>query len=182
MPLNIDKYSRMKAFFEQNKGKFDIYEPKTGHEARFLQKLQSRQTQRKSRFRHKRWWVAAVLLFLLAPGWQLSLYVHGKQGANTEIRQNEQYFSMIIKEELELIKNEKTPETEKVFNDAMQQIKLLEKDYQKLVRDYRQNKDKYILNAMIENFRQRIEVLQFVKQQIKKIKETKTYSNEKHKL
>ncbi len=171
----------MKTFFEQNKDKFDVYEPKNGHQERFLSKIKAHQKPKRLFVSYK-WQVAAAVLLIIGLLWQTGLYVRQMQTNNTEIRQNEKYFSMIIKEELEAVQNEKTPETEKVFNDAMQQIKLLENDYQKLIDAYRQNKDKYILNAMIENFQQRIQILQFVKQQIKQIKKTKTNQNEKHRV
>ena len=173
----------MKDFFNQNKEKFDVYEPKQGHKERFLQKLQQNKSG-KTKFInynvYKKWMIAASIALLFGLIFQTGRMVQQKKMNESAVSRNEQYFSMIIKEKLEEVEKEKSPETEKIFNDAMEQIKLLENDYQQLIKDYRQNKDKYILNAMINNFRERIEILQFVKQQIKEIKNAKKYQDEKH--
>ena len=175
---------KLKEFFEQNRKQFDIYDLKPGHEDRFLQKLkQHRQSPVRRSFikRHyKKLLVAASILILISLGSQYIKYNKQQHIKNTDIQQSEQYFSQIIKAEIAEIKAYETPETKKVFDDAMQQINQLEIAYQKLVHDYKINQDKYILNAMIENFQQRIDILQFVKQEIQRIKDNKTHQNETH--
>ncbi len=175
---------KLKEFFEQNRKQFDIYDLKQGHEDRFLQKLkQHRQSPVKNSFikRHyKKLLLAASVLILITLGGQYIKYNKQQHMKNTDIQQSEQYFSQIIKAEIAEIKVDETPETKKVFNDAMLQINQLETAYQKLVHDYKINHDKYILNAMIENFQQRIDILQFVKQEIQRIKKNKTHQNETH--
>ena len=170
-------------FLNQNREKLDIYDLKPGHEERFLAKLKQQNQLKKTGFikRHyKKLLVAASVLLLIATGGQYYKFIKQKQMQDVEIQQSEKYFSDIIKAEISQIKAGETSETKKVFDDAMQQITQLEKDYRTLVKDYRLNHDKYILNAMIENFQQRIDILQFVKQEIKKIKETKTQKDEIH--
>ncbi len=172
----------LKEFFEHNNP--DIYELKSGHEERFLAKLKRQKQRPKTGFvrkHYKKLLIAASVLILVSTG--LQFYIHTKQKSlqDIEIQQNEQYFSQIIKDEISRIKIEETSETREVFENAMQQITRLEIDYKKLVKDYRFNHDKYILNAMIENFQQRIEILQFVKQEINKIKKSKNRKNEIHK-
>ncbi len=170
-------------FINQNREKLDIYDLKPGHEERFLAKLKQKKRSQKPGFvkRHyRKLLVAASVLLLIATGRQYYKFVQYKQMQDVEIQQSEKYFSGIIQAEISHIKAGETPETQKVFNDAMQQITQLEKDYRTLVKDYRLNHDKYILNAMIENFQQRIDILQFVRQEIKKIKETKTQKDETH--
>ena len=174
----------LKEFFDQNRENLEIYDLKPGHEKRFLVKLKQQNRQQKNDFvkRHyKKLLIAASFILLIFTG--ARFYINSKQNRfqDTEIQQNERYFSEIIKEELSRIKTEETPETREVFENAMQQITRLENDYKKLVKDYRLNHDKYILNAMIENFQQRIEILQFVKQEINKIKKSKNRKNEIHK-
>ena len=172
--------NKMNEYFKQNQGKFDVYEPKPGHTDRFLQKLEERQKPKIKGFSIQKWMIAASILLLVGLAFSYVRYDRLQSLQNDEVQQSERYFSMIIQDEMQSIKQENTTETNKVFEDALHQIQDLEIAYQKLVKDYRENKDKFILNAMIENFQQRIEILQFVKQQINKIKQTKTYHNEKN--
>ena len=174
---------KLNEFFEQNQSKFDVYEPKPGHKERFLSKLNKLEKAKKRR-KIKRFYqfagVAASLIILFGIFSFLGFEQQSNNPAKQEVKQNEQYFSQIIKAELEQIKAEETPETKKVFEDAMKQITALENAYKKLVDDYQVNHDKYLLDAMINNFEKRIEILQFVKKQIKIIKQSKTYKYEEN--
>jgi len=170
----------LKDFIKNNRQEIDIYELPNGHEKRFLQKL-NRKTAKQPPLIKKhliKLFVAASLLLVIGTGWQY--FNQNKQIKDTEILVNERYFSQIIQDEIAKVKTYETPETKKVFDDAMKQIELLEADYQKLVKDYQINRDRFILNAMIENFQQRIGVLQFVKKEIQQVKQNKTYQNEKN--
>jgi len=170
----------MDAFFKHNKEKLDVYEPKAEHQERFLSKLNHRQKTKQIKFSYKKWMVAASILLLVGVGFSFLGNYRTQTQKNQELQQNEHYFSMLIQEEIKSIEKIKTPETQKVFDDAIRQIQNLEIAYQKLVKDYSVNKDKLIINAMIENFQQRIEILQFVKKQINEIKKHKTYRHEQN--
>ena len=166
---------------EQNTNKFDVFEPKSGHKERFIAKMNQKQT--KNRFTiSRKWMVAASFLLLFGLSFSLLFKLDAKNKIAPEIEQNQIYFSAVIKQEIKEIEKIKTKETEKVFADALNQMKILEKSYQKLVKDFQKNNDKYILNAMINNFNQRIEILQFVKKQIEDIKQTKNQQNESYTL
>jgi len=176
---------KIKAFFEQNQSKFDVYEPKSGHKERFLKKLNKLEKHKNRKITHRVYQFAGVAASLLILFGVFSFLRFEQQKHNLvkqELKQNEQYFSNIIQAELEQIKVEETPETKKVFNDAMKQISALENDYKKLVKDYQVNRNKYILNAMIDNFNKRIAILQFVKSEIEKTKHQNKLSNEKYKI
>jgi hypothetical protein len=168
----------LKEFFDKNREKLDIFEPKTGHNERFLEKLTQNQNQKKKTISLSKKWMIAASFFVLFTAGLRYVFQAGKQKP-VEIKQTEQYFSMLIQEELKTINYKETKETEKVFNDAMRQIHLLENDYSKLIKAYQINKDKYIINAMIENFQQRIEILQFVKKQIEQINKTRNYEKQR---
>ncbi len=171
----------LKSYFKQNQSKMDIYEPKMGHKQRFLEKLNAHQKRQKKHFPYKKWGIAAAVLLFGFLAFQFNIQYQQKLESMKEIRQNEQYFSSLIQTEIDSLEMQKTKETEKVFKDAIKQIKLLENAYVKLLKDYNVNKDRNILNAMIQNFRQRIEVLEFVKQQIQEINQIKNTDNEKYK-
>jgi len=171
----------LKSYFKQNQSKLDVYEPKMDHKQRFLEKLNKNQVKKKTGFSYRKWAIAATILLFGFLTFQF--YVQYQQQADSmkEVRQNEQYFSALIQAEIDSLEVQKTEETERVFKDAITQIQMLETDYKKLVNDYSINKDRNILNAMIQNFRQRIEILEFVKQQMQQIKQTKNAQNEKYK-
>ncbi len=166
-------------FSKSKNNNFDVFEPKPGHKERFLLKLQQNQA-RKSKKRRYNWMIAASFLVLLGLGigvYHQATYQHQETAV---VRQNQDYFMAIIQTEIKEIKQENTQETQIIFEDAMKQIKILEKDYQKLIRDYKTNQDKFILNAMIENFNQRISVLKNLKSQIEEIKNLKPNKHETH--
>jgi hypothetical protein len=165
-------------FFDKNKEKIDVFEPKQGHSERFLIKLKENQKPtHKKLFSFKTRLIAASVLLLF--GGYLTLMQLNNHQKPVEIIPAEQYFSGLIKTELENLKPYETKETEKVYNDAMQQIKMLENEYSKLIKAYQINKDKSILNAMIENFQRRIDVLQFLKKQINEINKSRNYEKQR---
>lgn len=158
---------------------FDVFEPKPGHKERFLLKLQQNKAKKSKKNRYN-WMVAASILIFLGLG--LGLY-HQAQNQHQEtavIQQNQDYFMAIIQTEIKEIEQENTHKTQNIFEDAMKQIQILENDYQKLINDYKINHDKFILNAMIENFNQRILVLKNLKSQIEEIKKIKPKNHETH--
>lgn len=77
------------------------------------------------------------------------------------------------------LNNERSPLTEQIITDAIEQIQLLENDYQKLKTDLTESgNDQRVINAMISNFQSRIEILNTVLEQIETIKELKFNTNE----
>ena len=160
---------------------FDVFELKSGHNERFLAKM--KQNKQRKRFSiAPKWYVAASILLLFGLGFGVYSAQIKQRDVAPEIKQSQQYFSKVIKQELQELQTINTKETNSVFKDTMKQMKVLEDAYQKLLNDYQKNKSKYILNAMIENFNQRIEILQFVKLQIEKIKQIKNQKHETYKV
>ena len=84
------------------------------------------------------------------------------------------YFASLIEEQVKELNSEKSPENERVINDAMIQLKKLEKNYSKMEQDLLNGgNSKLILSAMITNFQTRIELLNEVMIQIENIKTIK---------
>jgi hypothetical protein len=159
---------------------FDVFEPKSGHRERFMTKMIENKPKKRF-FISRKWMMAASILLLFGLSFGIANKQQSKSKLAPEIQKNELYFSEVINQQLKEIDQVNTQETNQVFTDALIQMEILEKAYQKLLKDYQLNRDKYILNAMIENFNQRIEILQFVKQQIEEIKQTKNQQNETYK-
>ncbi|MEL6975669.1 MAG: hypothetical protein AAGL29_09785, partial [Bacteroidota bacterium] len=73
----------------------------------------------------------------------------------------------------------KSPETAKLVEDTMVQLQKLASDYQTLERELVNGGDsKIIMNAMIINFKTRIDLLREVMDNIENIKKLKTYNDE----
>ena len=69
--------------------------------------------------------------------------------------------------DIQIIEKIKDSENKVVIDDTMMKISELEQEYKNLKEEYRKNGyNKFIINAMIYNFQQRIEVLQLLQQTI----------------
>ena len=93
--------------------------------------------------------------------------------------ETQNFFTLTISEELLKLNEERSPETEKLINDAMKQMEILEKEYESLKIDLTESgDDKRVIYAMISNFQNRIELLQNVLEKIEEVKQLKQNENE----
>lgn len=167
---------------------FDIAEPEAGHRERFLQKLEQSQQKAPQRSTKVRTlWapfigVAASLAvaFMLFGGIFNSPAKAGDLASvSPEMKQTQEFYSSLIETELNQLKEEKSPETKAIIQDAMTQMEKLETEYAKLKKDLLESgQDKRVIYAMITNFQQRIDLLKKVMNQIEEIKTLKKQSNE----
>ncbi len=176
-----------KLFEELN---FDIEEPHTGHKERFSKKLETKSISSKNANEQSRNLWTPILA--IAASFILAFFLLGDfigEGNNTrnsdlasispEMKQTQAFYSGLITRELNAIHAEKTPETEAVINDALNQMEKLEKNYETLRRDLvNSGKDNRVIHAMIQNFQQRIELLNNVLTQIENIKTLKNQNHE----
>ena len=162
---------------------YNIYHPRPGHEARFEKKLlKAFPEQRKKKQNRKIWWIAASIVIFLGAG-MLSLWVN-KPVSQTDrlLQKNTAYFSSVIEKEVKSLPKTKSPEAKQLIQETMKQLDQLEKEYQKITRDYKQNSEnKNLLNALIENFKKRIELLEFTKFQLKELEKLKTENHVQNK-
>lgn len=181
------KKDNLDHLFERLQGEFDVEEPQGGHQQRFVEKLNREKgtiTMGKSKVS---WWrplsiaasIALVVLLgykVLGPGASIKQQV---VKIAPEVSQTEFYFANLIEEQVEILKDEKTPETAQLVDDTLVQLQRLDKDYQSLERDLVNGGDsKIILSAMITNFQTRIDLLKEVLSQIENIKNLKTQNDE----
>lgn len=164
--------------FRNLENDFDIENPDSGHEARFLQKLEGRNSITKNR--NNNLWkpflgIAASIALLV------SLFVFSpKENTNInladispEMAKTETLFMASLKKELKNLNSEDMPEYQELIVDALFQIKILEEDYKQLVIGLKeQPSENLILDAMILNFQSRINVIQDTKDKIKALKNT----------
>jgi len=173
--------------FERLQGELDVAEPQGGHQERFLEKLNKDQDTIVLHKKKTSWWkplsVAASIALVALLGYQAfgpepSIKQQVVRMA-PEVSQTEFYFANLIEQQIEVLQEEKTPETAQLVDDTLAQLQRLDKDYQSLEQDLIAGGDsKIILSAMITNFQTRIDLLKEVLSQIENIKNLKSQNDE----
>ena len=183
----MKKKDELEELFGRLRGGFDTEEPKAGHQERFLEKLNKSKGVVSMRPKKTTWWkplsIAASLLLLCAVGVQLFVERPSIEQQVVEIApevsETQFYFASLIEEQVQELRNAKSPETEQMVDDALKQLDKLEIDYRQLERDLvNGGNSKIILNAMIINFQTRIDLLQEVLTNIEEVKNLKPYNDE----
>ncbi|MUP45476.1 DUF4179 domain-containing protein [Gramella sp. BOM4] len=168
---------------------FDIQEPHSGHRERFFKKLDRQQEQPVEKGRVRKLWLPAMgiaasflVAFLLLGevfGTNLNAKSADLASISPEMKQTQEFYTGLISRELNALKAEKSPETEAIINDALTQMEKLESEYESLKKDLADSgKDNRVIHAMIQNFQQRIDLLNNVLSQIENIKTLKTQNHE----
>lgn len=176
MKKNNDQLDQL---FENHQGEWDIQNPESDHQQRFSAKLKAK---RAKKYYAIRFAAAASIVLLFG----LSMFNKGGQKTNElqfaskETKQTDSIFTVLIQNELIKIKDKKSPENEKIIADALQQMKSLDSDYEKIKQELATNgESKQIIYAMISNLQTRISFLQNVLQHIENNEKLKTISDEK---
>lgn len=178
---NIDK------LFDNLQSEFDVENPIIGHQDRFLSKLKNQNsvTQTNNSSGSNFWKpflsIAASLLICFSVFTVLnpSEDVKDLASVSPEMAETQNFFTLTISKELLKLNEERSPETENLINDAMKQMKILEKEYESLKVDLTESgDDKRVIYAMISNFQTRIDILNNVMQTIENVKNLKEINNE----
>lgn len=173
--------------FDELQDRFDSAEPVLGHQERFLEKLKASSDSKAVQIKKRTWWkplsAAAAILILIGiglnalksePSVEERVAKISPEASNTQF-----YFTNLIEEQLNKLKDENAPETQKIIEDTLLQMENLEKDYTKLEENLlKGGNSKIILSAMITNFQTRIALLHDVLTQIETIKNLKEYNDE----
>jgi len=175
--------------FDNLQGTFDTEEPKGGHKQRFLEKLQASQGVVSIQKKKNSWWrslsIAASVAILLGIGFSMfntSPSINQQVAEiSPEVSQTQFHFASLIEEQVRKLESESTPETQKIIDDTMVQLKKLDTSYKMLEQDLLNGgNSKLILSAMITNFQTRIDLLQEVLGQVENIKNLKNYNDENY--
>ncbi|MBU2946954.1 hypothetical protein [Zobellia uliginosa] len=170
--------------FKNLEGSFDLEAPAHGHEQRFLDRLNAQKNTKT--LPNKEWWKPLSIAASIAIICAITFGVFNSKPSleqqvaeiSPEVSRTEFYFASLIEEQINELKNESTPETKKIVDDTMIQLKKLETNYTKLEQDLiNGGNSKLILSAMITNFQTRIDLLQDVLNTIESIKNLKNYDN-----
>ncbi|MHA3787141.1 hypothetical protein ACX0HA_02945 [Flavobacterium hauense] len=171
--------NKMDEMFSRFDGLWDMEEPITGHQDRFLDRLDKNKG-KKPKVKGLIYWIAmpaaaaiailVTLMFTFSPG--SSEKQVAKISPKTE--QTQMYFASVINKELEKVRKENTPETKALVEDAMLRMQQLEADYDKITHDLaKKGENKQLLHAMITNLQTRISFLEDVLVKIENIKKIK---------
>jgi hypothetical protein len=172
------KNDKLDQLFQKFDTDWDVQELENNHETRFLSKLKTKKSNK------KHFWATAVAASI-ALLFGFSFFYHSENPqdlkfASKETKQTDSIFTVLIKSELNKIKEKKSPENEKIITDALKQMKTFDNDYQKIIDELEKNgESKQIIYAMISNLQTRISFLKNVLQQIEYNNKQKSFSDEK---
>lgn len=165
--------------FENLDNQFDIEVPNLGHQQRFIDKLNKTETKvanRKTNYWKPLLAVAASVVLILSIALNIKPDTTQKDLASIspELAETQNFFSNTIAFELNKLKTEKSPETQKLVNDALLRLDRLESEYKNLKLNLTESgEDQRVIYAMITNFQNRIDVLQSTLLQIEALKTLK---------
>ncbi len=156
-------------FFLEND--FDINEPHNGHEDRFLRKL-NRQQKTKRRVSWSWMSIAASVLLMVSFFLGKNYSTENSYHSNfPEMAETEAFFANTITQELKEIEKFRTIETESVIEDALDQIEELEEQFKTFRNELRVvGNEKQIIKGMINNYQQRLQILEHLLFQLEYIK------------
>lgn len=176
------EHNNLDELFSHFNGEWDTAEPNSGHEDRFLSRLERK---KKKRFNLKIAVPVAAAIALIV-SMVFFLMPQGQPDEQTALnkmspkaKEAQMYFASIIEKELAKVEKEDSPETKKLVTDALQRMNQLEADYNKLTRELEnKGESKQLLHAMITNLQTRISFLEQVLNRIENIKKIKENYNE----
>jgi len=176
----------MEELFKRLENHWDFNELPLGHEERFLNKLQqSKKEEQKGGF--YRWILAVAAVVVLGVGTYFLWYQNPIEKlenpfefASTETVEARDYFTSVIEQELKVLQSKENELTKPMIDDALEQMKLFEADYQLILQEFKKNGEtKQIFRALIMNFQSRIQFLEDVLQKIEIINHQQHIQHEK---
>jgi hypothetical protein len=168
---------KLDTFFKDNN--FDVDVPRFGHLDRFEKRLNPQK--KKKSFSYK--WMSIAASIILVLGFWLGANFKDNTlflaDVSPELQEAETFFVSTIQQELKEIEKFRNPTTERVIEDALNQLERLEEKYKDLVKSLNKNfNDRRVVYAMISNYQSRIEILQDVLIQIDELKNLKANNDE----
>ncbi|MGJ8685579.1 MAG: hypothetical protein ACSHWW_13190 [Nonlabens sp.] len=172
---------------------FNTTELPSGHRDRFLARLQNAQEDAKvvsidrdgiaqgnddaTKNHWFKWSLVAGLAILIGfAGFNMgSTTSNDLASVSPEMSNAQDFFSNTITEELRKLEAENSPETERLIADTKTQLQELENDYKQLKLDLdTSGNSRPVIAAMIQNFQNRIELLEAALDHIESLKQLKT--------
>lgn len=164
-------------FFSEND--FDFQEPHSGHLERFERKLNTPNNINRTSWK----WLSVAASVVLVLGFWLGSN-HQKQqldlaDVSPKLEEVQDYFVRTIHQELKIVEKNRNLETETIIEEALDQLEELEDNYRLFILELNSDGNKTkIINSMIENYQQRLLILENVLQQIEQIKNPNLLNDE----
>lgn len=175
--------NKLDEMFNHFDGEWDNHEPAPGHQDRFLDRLE--QKKQKPKGKGLIYWIAmptaAAIAILLSLLFIFSPNDDSKKIAKVspKVKETQMYFASIINTELAKVKQQNSPETKLLVQDALTRMEQLDKDYDKITHELAsKGESKQLIHAMITNLQTRISFLEDVLVKIENIKKIKENYNE----
>lgn len=157
-----------------SKTDFDIKSPHAGHFERFQKKLNSKKTSKSVSWK---WMSVAASIILFIGFWigsNANKAPYELADVSPKMQEVQHYFVAAIHQELKEVEASRSLETEAVIEHALEELENLEETFQVFVKDLKNKANqKRIIAAMIDNYQQRLQILENVMQQIDLIKNPK---------
>lgn len=171
----------MEKWFDQQD--FDLEQLPEGHEQRFLARLEAACEDEKQAVEQSatptgrvidmkpilKWAAAAVIAVLIGSA---SFLVGKSQSSELKsvspaMAKTQKEYVEVVDQQLLALNKLQSPATERIIADAKAKLQKLETDYSKVEKDFFTNADNpAVMDAMIQNFKNRILVLEEARQQI----------------
>nr|WP_315158472.1 anti-sigma factor [uncultured Flavobacterium sp.] len=169
---------KLDQLFENLENQWDVHELDAEHLDKFSKKMVLKKKKRNYSIIYA---IAASVVVMFG----VSLFYNNNEKpkelkfASKETKQTDSIFTVLIRNEMEKIKEKKSPENEKIINDALKQMKSLDSDYKKIIHELEINgESKPLIYAMISNLQTRISFLQSVLQHIEESEKLKNLNDE----
>jgi hypothetical protein len=153
----------------------EIFEPHSGHEDRFLRKLEGVNKPNGISFK----WLSVAASIVLLIGFYFGS-VYGNQtiileDINPEMSETKMFFVNAINHELREIEKYRNLDTETIIEDALDDIEELEEHYQTYVKDLQvKGNEEQVIQAMVTNYQQRLKILQSLQSLLERLKNPDT--------
>lgn len=160
---------KMKEFFETND--FDIHIPHSGHEDRFLRKLNKSKTTKRISWK----WLSVAASVVLMIGFYLGSNHQKNQiemtDVSPEMNETQLFFVNTINQELREIEKYRNVNTESIIEDALDQIEELEEQYNNFKKDLNfVGNERQVIQGMIGNYQQRLYILETLLDQLETLR------------
>ena len=143
---------------------------KTGHEKRFLAKLQGQKRIVKRNHFKTYYWTAAALVALVSFAAGSQFFVLSVKPSN-DFDKASVYYTQYIDKQLDAIDREENAEYTVLIADGKEQLAQLELEYQKLMNAFKKNAvHPLLIQAMIENLQHQSVVLNELEEKIDNLK------------
>ncbi|MCD4769244.1 MAG: hypothetical protein K8R35_03655 [Bacteroidales bacterium] len=184
--------NNLEEIIRKNRNSFDSFEPSEGHFERFTAKLETRMEKapgykRVSLLPYLLRAAAVAILITLSSlwTWEHVLSPDAKKMTLSEVspeyRQAEQYYVRQVNLMEGEIKNIETGNNEDQPNILSNELQVMDQTYEDLKKDLKANpNDERVINAMIEHYQKKVEVMNYILEQLKEVKNENQINNENY--